>query len=346
MANKITKVKMTEISKTRKEPSKLLKYRLDAFTIYKNSFNPTFGPFIDFDLKDLLIDNCGKRFDNSNDGYIYCDINTAILKYNEVFFKYFNKLIDYKENKFTSLNTAFFTNGVFIYVKEGIKCLNIINNINTNQLNRSIIVLEPNSELEYEESYTDSESYLNCNVIEVFVENDAKLTYNTIQDLPLDVNNLIIKRALVSNNSKVIFNDINNGSSVSMTYPTCILRDNAYEEYNFFVNSSGQQIKDVGYKVRHKGKNSISKINIKTRCNNGGSIVCRSSVIIDKDADNSISDSNCSINIKDSNSSCDFIPNNVLLNNTSIINHIIKNDDVFQECDEKFKELVKKYEKV
>ena len=47
---------------------------------------------------------------------IFCDTDTALQKYPELFKEYFNKLVKYDENKFTALNGAVWSGGTFIYV--------------------------------------------------------------------------------------------------------------------------------------------------------------------------------------------------------------------------------------
>ena len=47
---------------------------------------------------------------------IFCDTDTALKKYPELFKKYFGTLVDYNENKFTALNGAVWSGGTFIYV--------------------------------------------------------------------------------------------------------------------------------------------------------------------------------------------------------------------------------------
>lgn len=342
----ITKKKISEVSKERSEPSKLLKYRLDAFTSYKNSFYPTFGPAIDFDLNDIKYTfDLGRCFDLSNSEYIYCDINTAIIKYSDLFFKYFNKLISFDENKFTALNTSLFNDGIFIYVKEN-KKIKLFNNDSVNAFNRNLIVLEDNSILEYDNELNNN-GVINCSVIEMFLGKNSKFIYDTLQDLPKNVNNFIVKRALVEDNSIMVFNDINVGAKISMTYPKCLLKNNSKGVYNCYINAEKKQTQDIGYNIRHKGVNSSSCVNVKTNCKIEGSVVCRGNVNIEQDALYSKCDIVYNACLLENMCNCDFIPNNVVLNNTSNIEHKIiagKNKKIFINCSDVFKERMKKYE--
>lgn len=343
----ITKKKITDISKERGEPSKLLKYRLDAFTSYKNSFYPTFGPIIEFDLDDIKYTfDLGKCFDLSTEDYIYCDINTAISKYSDLFFKYFNKLINFDENRFTALNASLFNDGIFIYIKKN-KNIKLFNNNVMNMFNRTLIVIEDNSIFEYGTEYLNSNGIINCSVTEIFLGKNSKLIYDTLQDLPKDVNNLVVKRASVDDNSTIVFNDVNIGSKVSMTYPKCLLKNNSKEIYNCFVKSDEGQIQDIGYNIRHKGTNSSSLVNVKTNCSKSGNITLRGNVTIEENALYSNCDVLYNACLLESMCNCDFVPNNVVLNEKSSINHKIitgSNKEIFTECSASFKERIKEYE--
>ncbi|MEG0977461.1 MAG: Fe-S cluster assembly protein SufB, partial [Bacilli bacterium] len=47
---------------------------------------------------------------------IFTSTDDALKKYPELFKKYFNKLVNYKENKYTALNGAVWSGGSFIYI--------------------------------------------------------------------------------------------------------------------------------------------------------------------------------------------------------------------------------------
>ena len=47
---------------------------------------------------------------------IFCDTDTALKKYPDLFKEYFNNLVKYDENKYTALNGAVWSGGTFIYI--------------------------------------------------------------------------------------------------------------------------------------------------------------------------------------------------------------------------------------
>ena len=138
----------------------------------------------------------------TNKDIIFLSTDDALKKYPELFFKYFNTLVDYKENRYTALNGAVWSGGTFIYIPPNTKLdrpLQSYFRINTEslgQFERTIIIVDENSELSYIEGCTAksySKSSLHAGVVEIFVLKNAKCRYSTIQNWSKDVYNLVTK---------------------------------------------------------------------------------------------------------------------------------------------------------
>ena len=54
-------------------------------------------------------------------GVIFCDTDTALRCYPEIFKEYFGKVVPYTDNKFAALNSCVWSGGSFIYVPKGVK---------------------------------------------------------------------------------------------------------------------------------------------------------------------------------------------------------------------------------
>jgi len=264
-------------------------------------------------------------------GIIFLDTDTAIKKYPELFKKYFNKLVNYKENKFTALNGAVFSGGTFIYIPKNTKLDRPlqsyfrINTKNMGQFERTIIVVDDDSELHYIEGCTApiySTDALHAAVVEIYVGKNAKCRYTTIQNWSEDVYNLVTKRAIVEDGGMMEWIDGNVGSKVTMKYPACILKGNNSVGRCITIGlAKKNQIQDTGAKMIHIGKNSKSEIISKSISNNGGEANYRGTVEIKKGAENSKSNIKCDSLIMDKYSKSDTIPRNTNKNNTSIIEH-------------------------
>src|SRR3989338_7681272 len=85
-------------------------------------------------------------------GVIFCDTDTALLEYPEIFRKYFGTVIPVGDNKLAALNSACWSGGSFIYVPKGVKvemplqAYFRINSENFGQFERTLIIADEGSE--------------------------------------------------------------------------------------------------------------------------------------------------------------------------------------------------------
>lgn len=262
---------------------------------------------------------------------IFCDTDTALKKYPEIFKKYFNKLVKYDENKYTALNGAVWSGGSFIYVPPHTKLDRPlqsyfrINTKNMGQFERTLIIVDDYSDLHYMEGCTAptyTSDSLHAAVVEIYVGKHAKCRYTTIQNWSTDVYNLVTKRAIVDDFGTMEWIDGNVGSSVNMKYPCCVLKgDNSTGNCISIAFASYNQIQDTGAKMIHLGKNTKSNILNKSIAINGGNSTYRGLVRIGESAYNSTSLVKCDTIILDEKSKSDTFPTNIVSNKTSQIEH-------------------------
>ena len=291
---------------------------------------------------------------------IFCDTDTALKKYPEIFKEYFNNLVKYDENKYTALNGAVWSGGTFIYVPPHTKIDRPlqsyfrINSKNMGQFERTIIIVDEGSELHYMEGCTAptyTSDSLHAAVVEIYVKKDAKCRYTTIQNWSSDVYNLVTKRAIIEENGVMEWIDGNIGSKINMKYPCCIL-NGKYAKGNCIsiAVAKENQIQDTGAKMIHLAPHTVSNIINKSVSLNSGNASYRGTVHITKEAHQSISTIKCDTLILDDESKSDTIPINIVSNNDSILNHEATTSKISQEklfylmsrgiSEEKAKELV------
>ena len=266
-----------------------------------------------------------------NKNVIFCDTDTALKLYPDLFEKYFNKLVKYDENKYTALNGAVWSGGTFIYIPPHTKLDRPlqryfrINSVNMGQFERTIIIVDEDSELHYMEGCTAptyTEDSLHAAVVEIYVGRNSKCRYTTIQNWSNNVYNLVTKRAIVEENGLMEWIDGNIGSKVNMKYPSCILKGQfAKGRCISIAVATKDQIQDAGARMIHLAPNTTSEIISKSIASNGGDATYRGKVKIVKDAINSKSTVKCDTIILDSLSRSDTVPDNLVLNNSSNINH-------------------------
>ena len=262
---------------------------------------------------------------------IFMDTDSALKKYPDLFKKYFNNLVKYDKNKYTALNGAVWSGGTFIYIPKNIKLDRPlqsyfrINSKNMGQFERTLIIVDDNSELHYIEGCTAptyTEDALHAAVVEIYVGKGAKCRYTTIQNWSNDVYNLVTKRAIVEENGLMEWIDGNVGSKTNMKYPCCIL-NGPYARGSCITvaAASSGQIQDTGAKMIHLAPYTKSNIISKSIASSSGNATYRGTVRISKKAIHSVSSVKCDTIILDRESKSDTIPDNIVDNNSSYLEH-------------------------
>lgn len=293
-------------------------------------------------------------------GIIFLSTDDALKKYPDLFYKYFNHLVKYDENKFTALNGALWSGGSFIYIPphthldRPLQSYFRIDSMALGQFERTIIIVDDDAELSYIEGCTAmsySVNSLHAGVVEIYVGKNAHMKYSTIQNWSKDVYNLVTKRAIVESNGLMEWVDGNIGSGVTMKYPSCILKGDGSRGNSISIAyAKNSQVLDAGAKMIHLGKNTKSKIISKSIASDGGIANYRGEVKINKGARNSMATVKCDTIILDSLSKSDTYPKNVVSNNFSTLEHEASVSRVSEEklfylmskglSEEKAKELV------
>ena len=278
---------------------------------------------------EVIYHNMIKELENKN--VIFTDTDSALKKYPDLFKKYFNNLVKYDENKYTALNGAVWSGGTFIYIPKNTKLDRPlqsyfrINSKNMGQFERTLIIVDDNSELHYIEGCTAptyTEDALHAAVVEIYVGKNSKCRYTTIQNWSNDVYNLVTKRAIVEENGLMEWIDGNIGSKTNMKYPCCIL-NGPYARGSCITvaAASNGQIQDTGAKMIHLAPYTKSNIISKSIASNGGNATYRGTVKISKKAEHSVSNVKCDTIILDRESKSDTIPIYIVNNSNSYLEH-------------------------
>ena len=262
---------------------------------------------------------------------IFTSIDDAIKRYPDLVKKYFGKLVSNKDNKFSALNSCVFSGGSFIYVPKNTKLDRPlqsyfrISSRDMGQFERTLIIVDDNSSLHYIEGCTAptySDSSLHAAVVEIFVGKNSKCRYSTIQNWAHNVNNLVTKRAIVSENGIMEWIDGNIGSLNTTKYPACILKgDNSSGTCITISVADSNQFQDSGSRMIHIGKNTYSKIISKSIAKNSGNATYRGKIEIKSSASNSEASLKCDSLILDDTGKSDTYPVNINKNKTSNIYH-------------------------
>ena len=211
-------------------------------------------------------------------GVIFCPISEAVHSHPELVRKYLGSVVPVTDNYFATLNSAVYSDGSFVYIPPGVRCpmeLSTyfrINERNTGQFERTLIIADKGSYVSYLEGCTApqrDENQLHAAVVELVTHEDAEIKYSTVQNwYPGDaegkggIYNFVTKRGDCRGaRSKISWTQVETGSAITWKYPSCILRgDESRGEFYSIAISNGRQQVDSGTKMIHLGKNTSSRI--------------------------------------------------------------------------------------
>ena len=243
-------------------------------------------------------------------GIIFCSISEAIKEHPELVQKYLGSVVPARDNFFSALNAAVFSDGSFCYIPKGSKCpmeLSTyfrINEAGTGQFERTLLIADEGSYVSYLEGCTApqrDENQLHAAVVELIAMDNAEIKYSTVQNwYPGNkegkggVFNFVTKRGICHEKAKISWTQVETGSAVTWKYPSCILKgDNSIGEFFSVAVTNNLQQADTGTKMIHLGKNSKSTIIAKGICAGKSNGSYRGLVQISKGAQNSRNFSQC-----------------------------------------------------
>jgi Fe-S cluster assembly protein SufB len=215
-------------------------------------------------------------------GIIFCSMSEAIRDHPELVKKYIGSVVPQNDNFYAALNSAVFSDGSFAYIPKGVKCpMDLstyfrINQENTGQFERTLIVAEEGAEVSYLEGCTApmrDTNQLHAAVVEIYAHAGATVRYATVQNWYAGdeegkggIYNFVTKRGLCAGHrSRISWTQVETGSAITWKYPSCILKgDESVGEFYSVALTNNYQQADTGTKMIHLGKNSRSTIISKT----------------------------------------------------------------------------------
>ncbi|KIC74030.1 hypothetical protein DB44_AR00130 [Candidatus Protochlamydia amoebophila] len=212
-------------------------------------------------------------------GVVLCSISEAMHTHSELVQKYLGSVVPIGDNYFATLNSAVFSDGSFVYIPKGVHCpmeLSTyfrINDKESGQFERTLIIAEENSYVSYLEGCTApafTNNQLHAAVVELIALDNAQIKYATVQNWYSGnpktgeggVFNFVTKRGRCAGvNSKISWTQVEVGAAITWKYPSCILQgDHSVGEFYSVALTNGQMQADTGTKMIHLGKNTKSTI--------------------------------------------------------------------------------------
>lgn len=171
-----------------------------------------------------------------------------------------------------------FSDGSFCYIPKNINCpLELstyfrINDQESGQFERTLIITEQNSSVSYLEGCTAPKfdnNQLHAAIVELVSMDNSSIKYSTVQNWYAGdkngnggIYNFVTKRGLcIGKNSKISWTQIETGSAITWKYPSCILtgKYSVGEFYSVALTNNYQQA-DTGTKMIHIGEETKSRI--------------------------------------------------------------------------------------
>ena len=211
-------------------------------------------------------------------GVVFCPISEAVHSHPELVQRYLGSVVPQRDNFYAALNSAVFSDGSFVYIPKGVRCpmeLSTyfrINERNTGQFERTLIIADEGSHVSYLEGCTApmrDENQLHAAVVELVALGDAEIKYSTVQNwYPGDANgvggiyNFVTKRGLCAGaRAKISWTQVETGSAITWKYPSVVLRgDHSVGEFYSVALTNNYQQADTGTKMIHLGNNTKSTI--------------------------------------------------------------------------------------
>lgn len=211
-------------------------------------------------------------------GVVFCPISEAIVKYPDLIEKYLGSVVPSGDNYFAALNSAVFSEGSFCYIPKNVKSpLELstyfrINNQESGQFERTLIIADNNSYVSYLEGCTAPQydtNQLHAAIVELVAHDNAEIKYSTVQNWYAGdqkgrggIYNFVTKRGLCSGqNSSISWTQVETGSAITWKYPSCVLKgDSSVGEFYSVALTNNYQQADTGTKMIHLGCKTKSKI--------------------------------------------------------------------------------------
>ncbi len=272
-------------------------------------------------------------------GVIFCSFSEAVREHPEIIKKYLGSVVPTNDNFYAALNSAVFSDGSFCFIPKGVRCpmeLSTyfrINNSESGQFERTLIIAEEGSYVSYLEGCTAPKfdrNQLHAAVVELVALDDAEIKYSTVQnwyagdeDGVGGIYNFVTKRGkCAGRNSKISWTQVETGSAITWKYPSCILLgDNSIGEFYSVALTNHAQQADTGTKMIHLGKNTRSTIISKGIAAGHANNSYRGLVKIMPKAENARNYTQCDSMLIGSNCGANTFPYIEVMNDTSRVEH-------------------------
>lgn len=234
---------------------------------------------------------------SANPSYIISTIAQACVTHSELLRQYWPEYADSVNDAFAKLALAFFNDGLFLYVPDGMKvelpchlyALTNQENFHSNLFH--IIILGKNSELTLLEQHECTvNQYLSLSATQVILQENAKLNYFKFQNQSSKSHHLARTLIRQERNSVLIYGNFSAGALVARDDTTIYLTDEGAKAraYGFYRLHEDQQYIDNHLSILHQASYCHSEMTYKGILDNHSRAVFNGHLLIEKETKGTI----------------------------------------------------------
>ena len=268
-------------------------------------------------------------------GVVYTDMESALTgPYADMVKSHFMKLVPPTDHKFAALHGAVWSGGSFVYVPAGVhveiplQSYFRLNAPGAGQFEHTLIIVDKGAYLHFIEGCSAPKynvANLHAGCVEIYVGENARVRYSTIENWSKNMYNLNTKKSLIDEDGHMIWVSGSFGSHTSCLYPDTVLRgDRATCEFTGITFAGKGQYLDTGSKVEALGKDTSLTVNSKSISKGGGTAIYRGVVYIGPKAAGTKGSISCESLMLDNESRSDTIPDIIIENDDIDLGHEAK----------------------
>lgn len=207
-------------------------------------------------------------------GVIFCDLDTAVREHADLFRQYFmTEAVPTNFGKFEALHAAFWQQGIFLYVPEGVqvtlpfRSFVIANEPGSALFTHTLAIIEEGAEAFVVDSYnseTQDRQTFTSGVVELILRDDARLRYVQVQDWGRHTFNMMTERAILGQDATLNSLHVTLGSKFSKSSIGAHLRgENSLAEMLGIYFGDGDQFFDHHTWQLHESPHATSDLEFK-----------------------------------------------------------------------------------
>lgn len=286
---------------------------------------------------EIIYHNLKKQWEEM--GVIFMDMDEALQEHEEIVREYFMQNVRHSDHKFAALHGAVWSGGTFLYVpknvtiSEPLQAYFRMNAPNMGQFEHTLIIVEEGADVHYIEGCSapkyhsaslmaGGNQFMHAGCVEIFVKDNGRCRYSSVENWSKDTYNLNTKRAIVGRDATIEWVGGNLGSGVTMLYPCSILMgEGGRSDHMGLAFAGAGQWQDVGCKVIHSAPHTSSSIVSKSVSKDGGTCVYRGLLHVAPNAHDVTCSVECDALLLDAQSRTDTVPDIKIRNNNVTVAH-------------------------